>query len=66
MTIKNDEGLNGELAYLKKDDAHHYSVTTFLWSSCSSFHNTEKKGNITNDGLEHKMTMIDKKQMTRF
>jgi hypothetical protein len=43
-TIKNDEGLNGELAYLKKDDAHHCSVTTFPWSSCSSFHNTEKKG----------------------
>ncbi len=26
----------------------------------------KKKGNTINDGLEHQMTMIDKKQMTRF
>jgi hypothetical protein len=43
MTIKNDEGLNGELAYLKKDDAHHCSAATFPWSSCSSLHNTKNK-----------------------
>jgi len=43
MAIKNDEGLNGELAYMKKDDAHHCSVITFPWSSCSSFHNTQNK-----------------------
>jgi hypothetical protein len=62
MTIKNDEGLNGELVYLKKDDAHHCSAFYFSLELMFLLPQHKKhKGNTTSDGLQ--MTMIDKKQM---